>query len=349
MAKVVSATGEGRLINLRRGKVTVVAKVLVTGGAGYIGSHVVKALGERGYQVLTYDSLVTGHRWAILYGELVVGDLLDTARLEEVMREFGPDAVIHFAAHIVVPESVARPLKYYHNNVTGSLSLLTAMARTGVKEVLFSSSAAVYGIPEQVPVPETARLAPINPYGQTKTVVEHVLRDLSGAGQVNYISLRYFNVAGADPGGRLGEGKEDATHLITVATRAAAGRRPGLSVYGTDYATPDGTCIRDYIHVEDLSSAHVRSLEYLLEGGRSDVFNCGYGRGYSVQEVIMATRAVTGVDFAVRHEGRRPGDPPVLVADSGKIRDVLGWVPVHDDLERIIRSAWHWELRRPRA
>jgi len=324
------------------------AKVLVTGGAGYIGSHVVKALGERGYRVLTYDSLVTGHRWAVLYGELVVGDLLDTTRLEEVMRAFRPDAIIHFAAYIVVPESVAHPLKYYHNNVTGSLSLLAAMHRTGVKDVLFSSSAAVYGIPEQVPVPESARLAPINPYGQSKAVVEHVLRDLREAGAVNYVSLRYFNVAGADPQGRLGEGKEDATHLITVATRAAAGRRSGLSIYGTDYPTPDGTCIRDYIHVEDLASAHVRSLEYLLEGGRSDVFNCGYGRGYSVLEVVAATRRATGVDFPVRHEGRRPGDPPVLVADAGKIRGVLGWVPVHDELEVIIGSAWQWErARRP--
>ena len=327
----------------------VAVKVLVTGGAGYIGSHVVKALGERGYRVLTYDSLVTGHRWAVLYGELVVGDLLDQAKLEEVMRAFRPDAVIHFAAYIVVPESVTRPLKYYHNNVTGSLSLLTAMSRTGVKDVLFSSSAAVYGIPEQVPVSESARLAPINPYGQTKAVVEHVLRDLFGAGAVNYVSLRYFNVAGADPGGRLGEGKADATHLITAATRAASGRRCGLSVYGTDYPTPDGTCIRDYIHVEDLASAHVRSLEYLLGGGKSDVFNCGYGRGYSVLEVVAATRSVTGVDFPVRHEDRRPGDPPVLVADAGKIRGALGWQPVYDDLECIIRSAWQWEQGRPRA
>lgn len=322
------------------------AKVLVTGGAGYIGSHVVKALGERGYRVLTYDSLISGHPWAVLYGDLVVGDLLDAGKLEEVVRDFRPDAVMHFAAHIVVPESVAQPLKYYINNVQGTLNLLACMQRCGVDKLIFSSSAAVYGIPEHIPVPEEAPLRPINPYGHSKAMVERILQDLAAAGGITYVSLRYFNVAGADLDGRIGEGKEDATHLITLATRAAAGRRPYLSVYGTDYPTPDGTCIRDYIHVEDLAAAHVLALEYLLAGGQSEVLNCGYGRGYSVLEVIAAAKKVTGVDFPVRYEGRRPGDPPVLVADAKKIRERLGWVPAYDDLERIIYSAWQWERKR---
>ncbi|WP_338819182.1 UDP-glucose 4-epimerase [Moorella thermoacetica] len=322
------------------------AKVLVTGGAGYIGSHVVKALGERSYHVLTYDSLITGHPWAVLYGDLVVGDLLDAAKLEAVIREFRPDAVMHFAAHIVVPESVAQPLKYYLNNVQGTLNLLDCMKKGGVEKLIFSSSAAVYGISEQIPVPEEAPLNPINPYGHSKAMVERILQDLAAAGGITYVSLRYFNVAGADRDGRIGEGKEDATHLITLATRTAAGRRPYLSVFGTDYPTPDGTCIRDYIHVEDLAAAHVLALEYLLDGGKSEVFNCGYGRGYSVLEVIAAAKKVTGVDFPVRSEGRRPGDPPVLVADARKIRERLGWVPAYDNLEGIIYSAWQWERKR---
>ncbi|WP_338835730.1 UDP-glucose 4-epimerase GalE [Neomoorella thermoacetica] len=322
------------------------AKVLVTGGAGYIGSHVVKALGERSYHVLTYDSLITGHPWAVLYGDLVVGDLLDAAKLEAVIREFRPDAVMHFAAHIVVPESVAQPLKYYLNNVQGTLNLLDCMKKGGVEKLIFSSSAAVYGISEQIPVPEEAPLNPINPYGHSKAMVERILQDLSAAGGITYVSLRYFNVAGADRDGRIGEGKEDATHLITLATRTAAGRRPYLSVFGTDYPTPDGTCIRDYIHVEDLAAAHVLALEYLLDGGKSEVFNCGYGRGYSVLEVIDAAKKATGVDFPVQYEGRRPGDPPVLVADTRKIRERLGWLPAYDNLEGIIYSAWQWERKR---
>lgn len=322
------------------------AKVLVTGGAGYIGSHVVKALGERGYQVLTYDSLVTGKPWAVLYGDLVIGDLLDIKKLQEVISEFKPEAVMHFAAHIVVPESVAQPLKYYVNNVQGTLNLLSAMIKCGVNKLIFSSSAAVYGVPERVPIPEEAPLQPINPYGHTKAMVEQVLKDLSAAGEISYVSLRYFNVAGADRDGRIGEGKEDATHLITLCTRAAAGKRPYLSVFGTDYPTPDGTCIRDYIHVEDLAEAHVLGLEHLLAGRESEVFNCGYGKGYSVREVIEAAKKVTGVDFPVKYEGRRPGDPPVLVADSQKIRAKLGWVPSSDDLERIVYSAWRWEQKR---
>jgi UDP-glucose 4-epimerase len=321
-------------------------KILVTGGAGYIGSHVVKSLGKRGYQVLTFDSLVTGHPQAVLYGELVVGDLLDVKKLEEVICSYRPAAVIHFAAHIVVPESVLQPLKYYINNVQGTLSLLSVMAKHGVRKLIFSSSAAVYGVPEVIPVPEEAPLQPINPYGQTKAMVEQVLHDFSAAGEIDYVSLRYFNVAGADRDGRIGEGKEDATHLITLATRAAAGRRPFLAVFGTDYPTPDSTCIRDYIHVDDLAEAHLLGLEYLLQGGKSEVFNCGYGRGYSVLEVIAAVKMVTGVDFPVRYEERRPGDPPALVADSQKIRSKLAWAPAAADLKEIVSSAWRWEQKR---
>jgi UDP-glucose 4-epimerase len=253
---------------------------------------------------------------------------------------------MHFAAHIVVPESVAQPLKYYINNVQGTLNLLAAMKRSGVKKMIFSSSAAVYGVPELVPVPEAAPMQPINPYGQTKAVVEQVLQDLSAAKEMDYVSLRYFNVAGADRDGRIGEGKEDATHLITLATRAAAGKRPFLSVFGTDYPTPDGTCIRDYIHVEDLAEAHILALEYLLQGGSSAVFNCGYGRGYSVLEVVRTAKEVTGVDFPVKYEGRRPGDPPALIADARKIRRELKWEPRYDDLKTIISSAWEWEKKR---
>lgn len=325
------------------------AKILVTGGAGYIGSHAVKALGESGYQVLTYDSLITGNRWAVLYGELIEGDLLDREKLLGIMLGFRPDAVMHFAAFVVVPESVSQPLKYYINNVQGSFNLLWAMQKAGVKRLVFSSSAAVYGIPEKVPVSEDAPLNPINPYGQSKAVVEKVLEDEHKAGSLDYVSLRYFNVAGADPEGKIGEARENATHLITLCARAAAGIRPHLSVFGTDYPTPDGTCIRDYIHVADLAEAHVFALEYLLGGGESAVFNCGYGRGYSVLEVVLAAKEVTGVDFPVKYEGRRPGDPPILVADARKIRRELRWQPRYDDLEKIIYSAWKWEQNRLRC
>ncbi len=326
--------------------VCLVRTILVTGGAGYIGSHVVKALGAQGYQVVTFDNLSTGHRQAVLYGELVEGDLLDKGRLDEVLGARRFDAVIHFAAHISVPESVTQPLRYYANNVTGTLNLLAAMKKHGCGRLIYSSSAAVYGIPEVIPVPEEAPLAPINPYGRTKAMVEQVLRDLAHAGDLAYTSLRYFNVAGADPAGRIGEGKDWAPHLVTVSVRAALGRRPGVTVFGTDYPTPDGTGVRDYIHVEDLAAAHVLCLEHLLETGESAVYNCGYGRGYSVLEVIGAVKDVTGVDFPVELAGRRAGDPPALVADSSKIRGRLGWQPRFDDLRQIIETAWQWELKR---
>lgn len=324
------------------------ARILVTGGAGYIGSHAVLALAEAGHEVVVYDNLSSGHEWAVLAGRLVVGDIRDGHRLDEVLSQDKFDAVIHFAAHISVPESVRQPLKYYSNNVVGSLTLLEALQRHGVRKVVFSSSAAVYGIAEEIPIKEESSLKPINPYGQTKAVVERILFDLDQAGEMRYVSLRYFNVAGADEMNRIGEGKEDAPHIITMCVRTAAGLRPYLAVYGTDYPTFDGTCIRDYIHVSDLAWAHVLALDYLLKENESRVFNCGYSRGYSVLQVVEAAKRVTKVDFPVRFEGRREGDPPALVADAGRIKRELGFEPKHDDLEYIIETAWRWEKERMR-
>jgi len=323
-------------------------RLLVTGGAGYIGRHLVKALGKKGYELLIYDNLAAGHARSVLFGDLVCGDLLDAEKLENVMAEFQPEGVIHLASYSVVPESVEKPLFYYQNNVQGSLVLFQCMKAAGVKKLIFSSSAAVYGEPEQVPVKETAPLKPVNPYEKAKVMVEEVMEDLARCGDLDYISLRYFNVAGADPVGELGEERESATHLITRCVRAAAGALEGIHVYGTDYPTGDGTCVRDYIHVQDLVEAHLNSLEYLGEGDESggEIFNCGYGRGYSVKEVIETARKVTGVDIPVSYEERRPGDAPVLVADNGKIRAKLGWKPRHDSLEQIIYSAWQWERKR---
>ena len=320
-------------------------RVLVTGGAGYIGSHVVKLLGERGEKVLVYDNLSTGHRWAVLYGDLVEADLEDERTLEDVFCSFCPEAVIHFAAKIVVPESVRDPLLYYENNVSNSLKLLKVALRHKVRAFVFSSSAAVYGIPDAVPIKEEAPLKPINPYGWSKAMVEKVLEDFSLAYGLKYVSLRYFNVAGADLQGRIGQASKEPTHLITRALKAALGELEEMEIYGTDYPTRDGTCIRDYIHVEDLAWAHLLALFYLMDGGHSTVFNCGYGRGYSVKEVIEAVKRVTGVDFRVKEAPRRPGDPPELVADPQKIRDVLGWAPRYDDLHLIIRTAWDWEKK----
>lgn len=320
-------------------------KVLVTGGAGYIGSHAVKALARSGREVVTVDNLSTGFREAVLYGRFYRCDLLDREGLLAIMQKEKPQAVMHFAARIIVPESVEKPLLYYRNNVAGTMMLLEAMQEAGVSDLIFSSTAAVYGVPEAVPISETAPAVPINPYGHTKQMMEQVMRDCARATGLRYVALRYFNVAGADPDGELGERKEDATHLITVSTRAAAGHVPGLTVFGTDYDTPDGTCIRDYIHVSDLAGAHVQALDYLLSGGESGVFNCGYGRGYSVREVVAAVKQVTGRDFPVTLAGRRAGDPPVLVADPGRLREKLGWRPRYDDLDFIIRTAWQWEQR----
>jgi len=322
-------------------------KIFITGGAGYIGSHVVKLLGEKGHEILVYDNLSTGHREAVLHGRLVAGDLEDTVLLRKTVGEFRPDAVMHFAAYIQVEESMREPLKYYLNNTCNTLNLLRVMEECGTDNFIFSSTAAVYGIPSKIPVSEEAGFAPINPYGQAKVFVEKVLQDLSTAKQLRYISLRYFNVAGADPGGRLGQKYKDSTHLITRALKTAKGEFSKLQIYGTDYPTADGTCIRDYIHVNDLASVHILALEYLIAGGPSDVFNLGYGHGYSVREVVETAKRVTGTDFPVEEAGRRAGDPPALIAASGKLKASLAWEPRCDDLEFIIKTAWDWEKKLP--
>ncbi len=320
-------------------------KILVTGGAGYIGSHVVKALGEQGHDLLVYDNLSTGHDWAILYGKLVKGELADSIRLDEAFSTFQPEAVLHFAASIQVEESVREPLRYYRNNVSNSLNLLDAMARHGVRNLIYSSTAAVYGIPDRMPADESMPLNPINPYGASKVMMETALRDIASAGDFRYIALRYFNVAGADAQTRIGQAYADATHLITRALKTANGEFSKLSIFGTDYPTADGTCIRDYIHVDDLADAHIRALNYLMETGKTEIMNCGYGHGFSVKEVVSIAKKVTGIDFLVEETDRRAGDPPELIADSTKLRRLTGWQPRHDDLEFIIQTAWDWELQ----
>lgn len=318
-------------------------RILVTGGAGYIGSHAVKALGKAGHEICVFDNLSTGHAWAVLSVKLVRGDLEDRAAIDRVIRDFSPDAVMHFAAYIQVEESVREPLKYYRNNVANSLNLLEVLRENGVANFVYSSTAAVYGIPEKIPVSEDAPMSPINPYGMTKVMIERVLADLAATADFRYVALRYFNVAGADSGGQLGQAYKEATHLITRALKTALGEFPKLYVYGTDYPTPDGTCIRDYIHVDDLAEAHVKAMDYLLGTGKSVVMNCGYGSGFSVREVVDAAKRVTGIDFPVEETGRRAGDPPALIADSAKLKRETGWFPKYNDLEYIIRTAWEWE------
>jgi len=318
--------------------------ILVTGGAGYIGSHMVHDLLERGEQVVVLDNLSTGFRWAVPPdATLIEGNTGNERLCTEIIRRFGVDEIIHFAASTVVPESVARPLAYYANNTCGLRSLMAAATRCGVERVIFSSTAAVYGTPDDVVVDEDAPLKPISPYGASKMMSERIIADAESAGGPAYVILRYFNVAGADPTGRTGQSTKAATHLIKAASQAAAGLRAELTVFGTDYPTPDGTCIRDYIHVSDLSAAHLAALAYLRGGGASDVFNCGYGHGFSVHQVIAAVKRAAGVDFPVRQGARRPGDPAALVAAAQKVRSVLGWRPRFDDLEIIAAHALAWE------
>jgi UDP-glucose 4-epimerase len=320
-------------------------KILVTGGAGYIGSHIVKTLGEKGHDIVVFDNLSYGHEWALLCGRLIKGDLADEAFIDEVFEDEKFDAVIHMAAFVVVDESIRRPLLYYKNNFVNALNLTEMCLKHGVNKFIFSSTAAVYGIPDKVPVTEDMPLLPINPYGVSKVMVERVIRDVSQVNDFRFVALRYFNVAGADPLARIGQARKDATHLITVALRTAIGKKELLNIFGSDYDTHDGTCIRDYIHVDDLAAAHVLSLEHLAAGGNSKVYNCGYGHGYSVKEVVDRVKMVTGVDLPVQFVDRRPGDPPVLIADPSKIRRELSWTPKYDDLDYIIRTAWEWEKK----
>ncbi len=319
-------------------------KILVTGGAGYIGSHVVKALGSSNHEVVVYDNMSTGNRWAVLHGKLIEGDLSDVKKLDSVLNTLKPHAVMHFAASIVVNESVSNPLKYYKNNTSNTINLLAAMVANNVKNFIFSSTAAVYGIPDNIPAIEDAPMKPINPYGASKMMNEIILKDLAySRDDFRYVSLRYFNVAGADNECRIGQAYKNPTHLITRALKTANGQFEKLEIFGTDYPTPDGTCIRDYIHVDDLADAHIFALQYLLDGGQSNIFNCGYGHGYSVREVVAKAKDITEIDFPVIETVRREGDPPILLADSTKIKTVLRWMPRYDDIGLIIESAWKWE------
>ena len=328
-------------------------KILFTGGAGYIGSHVIKDIAKnfQNADILVLDNLSTGHREAVLFGRLVEGDLRDREFTKKVVREFSPDAVLHFAALIVAPESVVKPLEYWENNVVGTLNLLFALRELAEKGkkifFIFSSSAAVYGTPDKVPVDEEAKVKPENPYGSTKAVCEKLLWDFSNSTEnFRFVSLRYFNAAGADPKGELGQSTPNPTHLITRALKTAKGELPFLEIYGTDYPTPDGTPIRDYIHVSDLSHAHTLALKYLLDGGENDIFNVGYGKGYSVLEVVSVVEKVVGRPLRKVFAERRLGDPVELVADTRKIKKVLGFRPKYDDLEFIVKTAWRWELER---
>jgi UDP-glucose 4-epimerase len=320
-------------------------KIFVTGGAGYIGSHAVISLAEAGHDVLVYDNLCNSNEKAIIYGKLVKGDLADTKLLNKTLADFRPDAVIHFAAFIQVEESVREPLKYYRNNVINTINLLEAMREHQINYFLYSSTAAVYGIPEKIPVDENAPMQPINPYGVSKVIIEQVLNDLAQSSDFRYATLRYFNVAGADPKSRVGQKYRESTHLITRALKTAKGELKKLLIYGTDYPTPDGTCIRDYIHVTDMADAHVLTLNHLMKTGENLIMNCGYGHGFSVREVVEVSRKVTGIDFAVEETGRRAGDSVQLVANSDKLRNLTGWKPKYDDLEFIIKTAWEWERK----
>jgi UDP-glucose-4-epimerase GalE len=320
--------------------------VLVTGGAGYIGSHACKALARAGYRPVAYDSLVRGHREAVRWGPLVEADLADTERLADTIKRFDAAAVMHFAAFGYVGESMTNPELYFRNNVGNSMRLLEAMRALEVRRIVFSSTAATYGIPDRVPIPESAPQRPVNPYGESKLMVERMLHWYGAAHGFTHAALRYFNAAGADPEGEIGEDHEPETHLIPLVLQAVAGERAQIDILGTDYPTPDGTAVRDYIHVQDLAEAHVRALEHLLGGGGSLELNLGTGAGHSVREVIAAAERVTGRRVPRREAARRPGDPAVLVADASRAGELLGWRPQLSDLDTILKTAWAWHSRR---
>ncbi|MCH9698236.1 MAG: UDP-glucose 4-epimerase GalE [Gammaproteobacteria bacterium] len=317
--------------------------ILVTGGAGYIGSHVVKQLGLAGESIVVLDNLSTGFSDAVLFGELIVGDTGDQELVSRILKDSQVESVIHFAAHTIVPESVENPLKYYGNNTANTRNLLQCCQQAGVKHFIFSSTAAVYGMPEKPLISEATPTSPINPYGSSKLMSEWMLRDLSAACDLNHVILRYFNVAGSDPEGKIGQSTDKATLLIKVAAEVAVGKREKLMVFGTDYPTPDGTGVRDYIHVSDLADAHIQALDYLRNGGESTTLNCGYGHGYSVREVIDTVNAVNGQPITVEEQPRRAGDPPQLVAAVDKLHSTLNWTPGYDDLNDIVRTSLAWE------
>ncbi len=323
--------------------------ILITGGAGYIGSHVVKQLGEKtDYNLTVLDNLVTGFKSAVLYGDFIKSDLSNFDEIEGIFKARKFDAVIHFAASLIVPESVKDPLKYYLNNTANTANLIKMCVKYGVNNFVFSSTAAVYGEPDisKMPITENSLLSPINPYGMSKLMSETILRDASKAYKdFNYIALRYFNVAGAALDGKIGQSTKDATHLIKVAAETALGKRDKIYIFGDDYPTFDGTCIRDYIHVEDLADAHLKALNFLHENKKSDIFNCGYGHGFSVKEVVNTMKEVSGVDFKVEITKRREGDPAVLIAGNKKIKEKLNWTPKYDDLKLICKSALEWEKK----
>ena len=317
--------------------------ILVVGGAGYIGSHMVWLLGQKGVDVVTLDNLSSGHRDAVLHGQFVLGDIADRLILDKVFGEHKFDAVMHFASFIQVGESVLDPAKYYQNNVVNTLNLLNAMRAHGVDKFIFSSTAAIFGEPEYIPIGEAHPQSPINPYGWSKRMVEQVLADYDRAYNLKSVCLRYFNAAGAHPDGLLGERHDPETHLIPLVLQAASGQRPHITVFGRDYDTPDGTCIRDYIHILDLAEAHWLALQHLQSGGETRAYNLGNGNGYSVNEVIETARRITGRAIPVQEGQRREGDPARLVADAGKIQQELGWQPIYADLNTIVKHVWHWE------
>ena len=321
--------------------------VIVVGGAGYIGSHACKALAKAGYLPVVYDNLSYGHEWAVKWGPFELGDILDRTRLNEVLARYRPEAVMHFAAFAFVGESVTDPGRYYRNNVAGSLTLLEAMRDMGIARFVFSSTCATYGIPERLPISEEVPQSPINPYGASKLMVERMISDFGNAHGLVWATLRYFNAAGADPDCEIGEEHDPETHLVPLVLDAASGRRPDVTILGTDYDTPDGTCIRDYIHVMDLADAHIIALKAIEGGTPSSAYNLGNGRGFSVREVIGAVERVTGLKVPIINGARRAGDPPVLVSDASKAHEILGWQPKISDLNEIVRTAWAWHQRSP--